>query len=71
MSNIILSLMPARLASIVELFGYKGDRKWGLELLMRAGGWGTDGQEPNISAGMLRSILTRHVADSVGTCFFR
>ncbi|KAF7427802.1 hypothetical protein PC9H_007018 [Pleurotus ostreatus] len=51
MSNIILSLMPARLASIVELFGYKGDRKWGLELLMRAGGWGTDGQEPNISAG--------------------
>ncbi|KAF9491319.1 hypothetical protein BDN71DRAFT_1398587 [Pleurotus eryngii] len=54
MSNIILSLMPARLASIVELFGYKGDRKWGLELLMRAGGWGTDGQEPNISAGELR-----------------
>ncbi|KAF4567143.1 hypothetical protein EYR40_006137 [Pleurotus pulmonarius] len=59
MSNIILSLMPARLASIVELFGYKGDRKWGLELLMRAGGWGPDGQEPNISAadeGVRRTI---------------
>ena len=39
MCNIILSLMPGKLATLVELFGYKGDRKLGLETLMRAGGW--------------------------------
>jgi hypothetical protein len=44
MSNIILSLMPGKLATLVELFGYKGDRKLGLKSLMRAGGWG-DGQQ--------------------------
>ncbi|KAF8867713.1 hypothetical protein CPB84DRAFT_1859129 [Gymnopilus junonius] len=37
MSNIILSLMPGKLATLVELFGYKGDRGYGLECLMRAG----------------------------------
>ncbi|KAG6843937.1 hypothetical protein H0H87_011585 [Tephrocybe sp. NHM501043] len=37
--NIILSLIPGKLATLVELFGYKGDRKAGLEMLMRAGGW--------------------------------
>ena len=40
MSNIILSLMPGKLATLVELFGYKGDRTLGLKMLMRAGGWG-------------------------------
>lgn len=40
MSNIILSLMPGKLATLVELFGYKGDRMFGLKMLMRAGGWG-------------------------------
>ncbi|RDB18771.1 Tetratricopeptide repeat protein 39B [Hypsizygus marmoreus] len=39
MCNIVLSLMPGKLATLVELFGYKGDRRVGLELLMRAGGW--------------------------------
>lgn len=38
--NIVLSLMPSRLMAIVELFGYKGDRHEGLELLMKVGGWG-------------------------------
>ncbi|KAF8070007.1 hypothetical protein FPV67DRAFT_1753952 [Lyophyllum atratum] len=39
MCNIILSLMPGKLATLVELFGYKGDRALGLDMLMRAGGW--------------------------------
>lgn len=40
MSNIILSLMPGKLATFAELFGYKGNRMFGLKMLTRAGGWG-------------------------------
>lgn len=50
MSNIVLSLMPGKLMTLVELFGYHGDREKGLEMLMRAGGWG-EGDEPSVSAG--------------------
>ncbi|TDL19779.1 hypothetical protein BD410DRAFT_815806 [Rickenella mellea] len=58
-TNMILSLMPSRLLSIVELFGFKGDRMHGLELLMKAGGWTEDSDEPGIGAaeeGVRRSI---------------
>ncbi|KAJ7080170.1 hypothetical protein B0H15DRAFT_857139 [Mycena belliarum] len=40
MSTLILSLLPARLLSVVELFGYAADRAEALEILGRAGGWG-------------------------------
>lgn len=40
MSHLVLSMMPGKLLALVELFGYKGDRTFGLELLERAGGWG-------------------------------
>ncbi|KAG5634747.1 hypothetical protein H0H81_000907 [Sphagnurus paluster] len=55
--NIILSLMPGKLAALGELFGYHGDRQLGLEMLMRAGGWGT-GAEPVSTAdeGVRRSV---------------
>ncbi|CAA7263917.1 unnamed protein product [Cyclocybe aegerita] len=59
MSNIILSLIPGKLATLVELFGYKGDRKAGLELLLKAGGWVEGDEEPTISAadeGVRRTI---------------
>jgi len=52
MSNLILSMMPTRLLTIVELFGYKGDRRAGLEALARVGGWTADSPEPAVSAGM-------------------
>lgn len=39
-STLILSLLPGKLQSIVELFGYHADRAEGLEVLGRAGGWG-------------------------------
>jgi hypothetical protein len=51
MCNIILSLIPGKLATLVELFGYKGDRKLGLELLMKAGGWVEGEDEPRVPAG--------------------
>ncbi|KAG2137023.1 hypothetical protein DEU56DRAFT_736904 [Suillus clintonianus] len=44
MSHLVLSMMPGKLLPLVELFGYKGDRKFGLELLERAGGWGANGR---------------------------
>ena len=59
LSNIILSLMPSRLLSIVELFGYHGNRSQGLKMLYEAGGWSTDKDEPAVSAqdeGLRRSI---------------
>jgi hypothetical protein len=55
MCNIILSLMPGKLATLVELFGYKGDRKLGLEMLMKAGGWVDREAEPQISTSWFSS----------------
>ena len=43
--------MPGKLMTLVELFGYKGDRKVGLELLMKAGGWVEGSDEPEIGTG--------------------
>ena len=51
MSNLVLSLMPSRLLTIVELFGYKGDRHLGLAYLQRAGGWSADSEKPSLGLG--------------------
>ena len=51
MSHIIISLMPARLATLVELFGYKGNRHLGLALLQKAGGWTKEASEPAVTQG--------------------
>ncbi|KAG1729945.1 outer membrane protein Iml2/Tetratricopeptide repeat protein 39 [Suillus paluster] len=40
MLHLVLSMMPGKLLVLVDLFGYKGDSKLGLELLEWAGGWG-------------------------------
>jgi Protein of unknown function (DUF3808) len=53
MSHIVLSLMPTRLATLVELFGYKGNRHLGLALLQRAGGWTKESSVPSVSQGAL------------------
>lgn len=64
MSNVILSLLPQRLLSVVELFGFKGNRKEGLELMYRAGGWREaserDASIPKVSKdqeGIRRSLV--------------
>ncbi|KAG1873955.1 hypothetical protein F4604DRAFT_1582539 [Suillus subluteus] len=57
MSHLVLSMMPGKLLALVELFGYKGDRKFGLELLERAGGWGANGRVVEKEAeGVRRAI---------------
>ena len=53
-SNLILSLMPGKLMTLVELFGYHGDRQRGLEMLYKAGGWTKESDEPAVSAGECR-----------------
>ena len=39
LSHIILTLLPGPLQTVVEIFGFKGHREEGLELLYKAGGW--------------------------------
>ncbi|KAH9954696.1 hypothetical protein BC827DRAFT_1241298 [Russula dissimulans] len=59
MSHIAISLMPARLATLIELFGYRGNRHFGLEMLQKAGGWTKDSSEPAVGQadeGVRRSI---------------
>jgi hypothetical protein len=51
LSHIIISLMPARLATLVELFGYKGNRHGGLALLQKVGGWTKESPEPTVNQG--------------------
>ncbi|KAK7676982.1 hypothetical protein QCA50_020011, partial [Cerrena zonata] len=48
-SNLVLSMMPSRLVTLIELFGYRGDRQYGLDILYKAGGWTKDSHEPSIT----------------------
>lgn len=51
LSNLMLSMMPSRILTIVELFGYKGDRHAGLAYLQKAGGWTSDLDVPSVDLG--------------------
>ena len=56
---IILSLFPARLLRFVEGMGFSADRRKGLELLMRVGGWSKSQPKPSVSVekeGIARSL---------------
>ncbi|KAN0080427.1 Protein of unknown function (DUF3808) domain containing protein [Tylopilus felleus] len=59
LSHLVLSLIPGPLLTIVELFGYRGDRKEALRMLNRAGGWDAHGRRsviPQESEGVRRAI---------------
>lgn len=51
-THLLLSLLPSRITTVMELFGYKGDRRVGLETLAKAGGWSPDlaVADPSINA---------------------
>lgn len=51
MLNLVLSLMPGKLQTLVELLGYKGDRHVALELLALSGGWSVESAGPAVSIG--------------------
>jgi hypothetical protein len=56
LSNLVLSMMPSRLLALIELFGYRGDRQIGLQMLYKAGGWTKESDEPSISTGATLNI---------------
>ncbi|KAF7982688.1 hypothetical protein HWV62_27180 [Athelia sp. TMB] len=59
MLNLILSLMPGKLQTLVELLGYKGDRHVALDLLALSGGWSAESNQPSVSIeqeGVRRTI---------------
>ncbi|WWD15847.1 hypothetical protein CI109_100271 [Kwoniella shandongensis] len=45
-SSLMLSLLPAKVLKIAEVFGYGGDRKVALATLMSAGGWSSGSPDP-------------------------
>lgn len=47
--SLILGLLPGKVLKIMDVFGYSGDTKVGLDILMRAGGWSPSGKKPSIS----------------------
>ncbi|KZO92430.1 hypothetical protein CALVIDRAFT_546961 [Calocera viscosa TUFC12733] len=49
-NSLVLSLLPSKVITIVELFGYKSDRQTALRLLAKPGGWSKDSDEPAIDA---------------------
>lgn len=63
-SNMLLSLMPKTVISVVELFGYTGDRRKGLSMLMQAGGWKSGVEEPSIAIGACNSFQSSLTCDS-------
>jgi hypothetical protein len=54
--TLILSLLPAKVARVVELFGYSGDRTTALNTLRRGGMWGQDDKETPSDGGLRRPL---------------
>ncbi|KAG8808352.1 hypothetical protein FRC17_003991 [Serendipita sp. 399] len=57
--HLTLSLLPGRVMPILELFGYKGERKTALELLAKSGRWEKGAASPGVSQeeeGLRRSL---------------
>ena len=50
-SNLILSLLPDKLISVAEIFGYRGNREERLRMLMGVGGWEKGKSEPSVGVG--------------------
>jgi hypothetical protein len=63
-SHLILSLMPGKILTIVEFFGYKGDRMTGLMYLNKSGGWSSDSTEPSVSKGSSGKMVSYSSADT-------
>lgn len=62
-TNILLSLLPSRLSTIMEVFGYKGNRRQGLEILAKAGGWTNDLSNPEPEISIEQEGIRRPICD--------
>ncbi|KDQ55006.1 hypothetical protein JAAARDRAFT_38112 [Jaapia argillacea MUCL 33604] len=49
-ANLILSLIPSKLRSIVKAWDCKADRRVALDLLAKPGGWSEDHDQPSVEA---------------------
>ncbi|KZW03062.1 hypothetical protein EXIGLDRAFT_728589 [Exidia glandulosa HHB12029] len=56
LTSLVLSLMPGRVLTIMELFGYKGDRTDALNTLMSPGAWSTSSPTSASVEGVRRPI---------------
>jgi hypothetical protein len=54
--TLLLSLLPAKFARVIQLFGYGGDRAAALGMLRRGGMWEGDEGEPSDRAGLRRPL---------------
>ncbi|KAF8575741.1 hypothetical protein K439DRAFT_1641118 [Ramaria rubella] len=62
-THLLLSLLPSRIGTVMELFGYKGDRREGLETLAKIGGWSPDLSEPEPAISAEAEGVRRSIAD--------
>ncbi|GJJ13980.1 hypothetical protein Clacol_008237 [Clathrus columnatus] len=62
-TDILLSLLPSRIGAIMEVFGYKGDRTQGLEMLAKAGGWTNDLSNPDPEIDIEEEGIRRPICD--------
>jgi len=56
-NHLVLSMMPGKLETLLEIFGYRGDRHLGLDLLYRAGGWVKGMSHPRVGIGTFILVI--------------
>ncbi|KAM0755093.1 hypothetical protein T439DRAFT_309959 [Meredithblackwellia eburnea MCA 4105] len=61
--SVILSLLPSTVLKIMEVFGFTGDCKYGLDTLMKGGKWTAGRKEPGMEVE--REGIRRQVCDMV------
>jgi tetratricopeptide repeat protein 39 len=62
-THLLLSLLPSRIGTVMEIFGYKGNRREGLEILAKAGGWSPDLSVVNPGINANDEGVRRPIAD--------
>lgn len=61
--SLILGLLPGKILKVMDVFGYSGDTKAGLETLMKAGGWSQNSSRKEPKMSMEREGIRRPVCD--------
>ena len=67
--SLILSLLPSSAVKVMELFGFSGNRKDALNMLMSVGGWVSGQEEPTVKEGPGTEGLRRSVSAPISIPF--
>jgi len=62
-THLLLSLLPKSIGTVMEIFGYKGNRHEGLEILAKVGGWSSDLNVPDPEIGIEDEGVRRSICD--------